>query len=190
MKAMRVGLLCMVLVVLSISAGNAQEQQWSLTFKGGLLMPGGVTIEGRDFDTNMGFLGNAYFDAMVAPKLSIGGFLQMALPSVTAWGDDYGVTVTTIGATMKGRFPLQSGWILRPGLAFGYQMTSTDAPDADGTNGLDIGGLFEVIKPLANSKNALVGELGFMTQPSGGNSDVDVTWGPIFYFAFGYQFGG
>jgi hypothetical protein len=190
MKAMRVGLLCMVLVVLSISAGNAQEQQWSLTFKGGLLMPGGVTIEGRDFDTNMGLLWNAYFDAMVAPKFSIGGFLQMAFPSVTALGDDYGVTVTTIGATMKGRFPLQSGWILRPGLAFGYQMTSTDAPNADGVNGLGVGGMFEIIKPLANSKNALVGELGFITQPSGGNSDADVTWGPIFYFAFGYQFGG
>jgi hypothetical protein len=50
--------------------------------------------------------------------------------------------------------------------------------------------LFEVVKPLANSKNALVGELGFITQPSGGNEDSDVTFGPIFYLAFGYQFGG
>ncbi len=189
MRALRIGLACMVLVALSVSVGHAQEQQWSITVKGGLLMPGSVTVESMSLDTNMGFLANAYFDAMVAPKLSIGGFLQMAFPSVTAWGDDYGVTVTTLGATMKGRFPLQSGWILRPGLAFGYQMSSSDAY-TDGVNGLGVGGLFEVIKPLANSKNALVGELGFITQPSGGNSDADVTWGPIFYFAFGYQFGG
>lgn len=192
MRALRVILLCMVLVALSVSAGNAQEQKWDFTFKGGLLMPGGVTIDppGWSFDTGTGWLVNAYFDAMVAPKLSIGAFLMLAGPSVTVLGDDYGVTVTTLGATMKGRFTLQNGMQLRPGLAIGYQMINTDAPGAEGTKGLGVGGLFEVVKPLANVKNALVGELGFITQPSGGNSDVDVTFGPIFYLAFGYQFGG
>jgi hypothetical protein len=192
MKASRVVLLCMVLVALSVSAGSAQEQKWNFAFKGGLLMPGGVTIDppGRSFDTGMGWLVNGYFDAMVAPKLSIGAFLMLAGPSVTVLGDDYGVTVTTVGATMKGRFTLQNGMQLRPGFALGYQMINTDAPGTEGTTGLNIGGLFEVVKPLANSKNALVGELGFITQPSGGNEDSDVTFGPIFYLAFGYQFGG
>ncbi len=191
MKTLRVVLLCMVLVAVSISAGNAQEQKWNFTFKGGLLMPGGVTIDppGWSFDTGMGWLVNAYFDAMVAPKLSIGAFLMLAGPSVTVLGDDYGVTVTTLGATVKGRFTLQNGMQLRPGFALGYQMISTDAVD-EGTNGFDVGGLFEVVKPLAGGKNALVGELGFITQPSGGNEDSDVTFGPIFYLAFGYQFGG
>lgn len=192
MKASRVVLLCMVLVALSVSVGNAQEQKWDFTFKGGLVMPGGVTIDppGRDFDTGMGWLVNAYYDAVVAPKLSVGAFLMLAGSSVTVLGDDYGVTITTLGATMKGRFTLSNGMQLRPGLAVGYQMINTDAPSSDGTKGLDVGGIFEVVKPFANSKNALVGELGFFTQPSGGNSDVDVTFGPIFYFAFGYQFGG
>jgi hypothetical protein len=191
MKAMRILLLCMVLVSLSLSVGNAQEQKWNFTFKGGLLMPGSVTIDppGWDFDTGAGWLFNANFDAMVAPKLSFGGFLMLSGPSVTLLGDDYGVTVTTLGATIKGRFNLQNGMQLRPGLAIGYQMTSSDAY-TDNVKGLGIGGIFEVVKPLANSKNALVGELGFITQPSGGNSDVDVTFGPIFYLAFGYEFGG
>jgi len=191
MKALRVALLCMVLVAVTISAGSAQEQKWNFTFKGGLLLPGGVTIDppGWSFDTGAGWLVNGYFDAIVAPKLAIGAFRMLAVPSVTVLGDDYGVTVTTLGATMKGRFTLQNGMQLRPGLAIGYQMISTDAVD-EGTNGLGIGGLFEVVKPLANSKNALVGEVGFITQPSGGNEDSDVTFGPIFYLAFGYQFGG
>jgi len=190
-KTLRVVLLCMVLVALSISAGNAQEQKWNFTFKGGLLMPGAVTIDppGWDFDTGIGWLANAYFDAMVAPKLSFGGFVLLSGPSVTVLGDDYGVTVTTLGATVKGRFTLGNGMQLRPGLAIGYQMISTDAVD-EGTKGLDVGGIFEIVKPLANSKNALVGEIGFITQPSGGNEDVDVTFGPIFYLLFGYEFGG
>ncbi len=189
MKAMRVVLLCTVLVAVSISAGNAQEQTWNFTFKGGLLMPGTVTVSppGWDLDTNMGWILNAYYDAMVAPKLSIGGFLVLAGTSVDE--ADEGAMITTLGATIKGRFTLQNGMQLRPGLALGYQMTSSDAFD-DGLKGLDVGGIFEVVKPLANSTNALVGELGFITQPSGGNDDADVTWGPMFYFAFGYQFGG
>ena len=189
MKALRVVLLCMVLVALSISAGNAQEQQWNFTAKGGLLMPGTVTVDppGADLDTNMGWILNAYYDAMVAPKLSIGGFFLLAGTSVDE--ADEGAMVTTLGATIKGHFTLQNGMKLRPGLAIGYQMTSSDAFD-DNLKGLDVGGIFEVVKPLANSKNALVGELGFITQPSGGTEDYDVTWGPIFYFAFGYQFGG
>ncbi len=68
-------------------------------------------------------------------------------------------------------------------------MTSSDAYD-DNVTGLDVGGIFEIAKPLKGGKNALVGELGFITQPSGGNEDADVTWGPIFYLAFGYEFGG
>ena len=189
MKAMRIVLLCLVLVALSISTGSAQEQTWNFTFKGGLLLPGSVTVEGYDFDTGTGWLLNAHFDGYVAPKLSIGAFLMLAGPSVTVYGDDYGANITTIGATLKGRFTTQSGLQLRPGIAFGYQMTSSDAY-SDNVTGLDVGGFLEVAKPLKGGKNALVGELGFMTQPSGGNEDADVTWGPIFYLAFGYEFGG
>lgn len=191
MKAMRIVLLCLVLVALSISAGSAQEKSWNFTIKGGLMLPGAVTVSppGWDFDTGTGYLLNAYFDAMVAPKLSIGAFMMLAGPSVTVEGYDYGTTVTTLGATIKGRFTLQNGMQLRPGLALGYQMTSSDAYD-DNVTGLDVGGIFEVVKPLKGSMNALVGELGFITQPSGGNADADVTWGPIFYLAFGYEFGG
>ncbi|MCX5754261.1 MAG: hypothetical protein NTW97_11600 [Candidatus Krumholzibacteria bacterium] len=190
MKAMRISLLCLVLVVLSISVGHAQEQQWNLTFKGGPLIPGTVTIDppGGDVDTDMGWLLNAYIDAMVAPKLSFGGFLLLAGTSASGGGTDSGATVATLGATVKGRFTLQNGMQLRPGLAIGYQMISGDA--FDGVKGLDVGGIFEIVKPLANNKNALVGEVGFITQPAGGNSDADVTFGPIFYLAFGYEFGG
>jgi hypothetical protein len=192
MKPLRVALLCVVLVASLASAGIAQDQKWNFTFKGGLLMPGSVNIDppGWDFDTGMSWVLNAHFDGMVAPKLSIGAYMLMTGPSMTVLGDDYGTTLISLGGTIKGRFTLSNGMQIRPGLALGYQMTSIDAPDTDNANGLGVGGLCELAWPLANSKNALVGELGFITQPSGGNADSDVTWGPIFYFAFGYEFGG
>ena len=38
--------------------------------------------------------------------------------------------------------------------------------------------------------NAIVAEIGFTSQPSGGNEFADVTWAPIFYLTIGYEFGG
>ena len=93
----------------------------------------------------------------------------------------------TIGGTLKGRFALKGGTQLRPGVIFAYQITTVD--EVDDINGLNVGFTFEAAFPLKDF-NAIVAEIGFTTQPSGGNSDVDVTWSPIFYLTVGYEFGG
>jgi len=181
-------LIIMVFVtVFFLSTAPAQTESWNMTIKGGLLFPGTVNIDppGWDVDTEMGWMLNICGDAMVAPKLSLGGFIIYAGTSAEEF--DESASIFTLGGTIKGRFTMQSGWQLRPGLAIGYQMIGGDA--FEDVNGLDVGGIFEVVKPLANKK-ALVGELGFITQPSGGNDDADVTFGPIFYLNVGYQFGG
>mgnify|MGYP001567062012 FL=1 len=92
----------------------------------------------------------------------------------------------TIGAKIKGMF--QVGTVgLRPGLALGYQITSTDAVSEDAT-GMDVAALFEVHVPI-KANWSFVGELSFDTQPSGGNSDAEVTWGPIFFVTAGVGYG-
>jgi hypothetical protein len=71
--------------------------------------------------------------------------------------------------------------------ALAYQITTGDA--FDDVKGLNVGFTFEAAFPLKDFK-AIVAELGFTTQPSGGNADADVTWAPIFYLTVGYEFGG
>jgi len=100
---------------------------------------------------------------------------------------DESATIFTLGGTIKGRFTIQSVWQRRPGIALSYQMVDGDA--FEDVKGLNIGGIFEVVKPLQN-KRALVGEQGFISQPTGGNEDAVVTIEPIFFLTIGYEFGG
>ena len=59
----------------------------------------------------------------------------------------------------------------------------------DDVEGLNVGFTGEFVFPLENKK-AVVTEIGFTTQPAGGNADADVTWAPIFYLTVGNEFGG
>ena len=54
------------------------------------------------------------------------------------------------------------------------------------TTGLDVGGFVEVAKPMSNGTQELLFEIGFVTQPSGGNDYADVTFGPHFYLTVGF----
>jgi len=180
----RQGLFIMLLCFIMATMGLAQQQSWNMNFKGGILMPGTVTVEGFDVDTEMGWTANTAFDALLAEKFSMGGFFSY---SGTESEGGESANILAIGGTFKARFTLKGGTQLRPGLIMAYQMTTGDA--FDDVDGLDVGFTFEVVFPLQDH-NALVGELGFTSQPAGGNEDADVTWAPILYLTFGYEFGG
>ena len=184
-KKHRTVIFCMIALFLVISTGYAQNQSWNMNFKGGIMLPGTVTIEGNDVDTEMGWIINTAYDAMVAEKFSMGGYLFYS-GIESEYGD--AANILTIGGAFKGRFTMQSGTQIRPGLILAYQMTSGDA--FDDVNGLNVGFTLEVAFPLKKKYTAIVGELGFTSQPSGGNEDADVTWAPIFYLTVGYEFGG
>jgi hypothetical protein len=180
-------LVTIVIVMLFTSMSLAQKQSWNWNFKGGVLLPGTVTVEGIDGDTNLGWIFNTAIDAMVAEKLSMGGYFFYSGTSEAETGEDLSANIMSIGGTLKGRFPLKGGTQLRPGVIFAYQLTTGDA--FEDVNGLNIGFTFEAAFPLKDF-NSIVAELGFTTQPSGGNEDADVTWAPIFYLTVGYEFGG
>jgi len=186
MKKNAISVIAILLMVLvSTSAVQAQKQSWNMNIKGGIMLPGTVTVEGYDADTDMGWIGNLAFDALLAEKISMGGYFFYS--GVTAEGSDEGANILGIGGTIKARFTLKGGTQIRPGLILAYQITSGDV--FDDVNGLDVGFTAEVVFPLKDF-NAIVAEIGFTSQPSGGNEYVDVTWAPIFYLTLGYEFGG
>ena len=82
---------------------------------------------------------------------------------------------------------MQNGNQVRAGLILAYQMTSGDV--FDDVEGFNAGFTGEYVITLKDKK-AVVIELGFTSQPAGGNADADVTWAPIFYLTVGYEFGG
>ena len=183
----RMILVIVIALLLSVSFVHAQKQSWNWNFKGGILLPGTVSVEGFDGDTNMGWIINTAFDAVVAEKFSMGGYLFYSGTSEAESGEDLSANIMSIGGTLKGRFALQGGTQLRPGVILAYQLTTGDA--FDDVTGLNVGFTLEAAFPLKDY-NAIVAEIGFSSQPTGGNSDADVTWAPIFYLTVGYEFGG
>ena len=175
----------MMVVILLISVNALQAQNWNMNIKAGAIFPGTVTIEGIDFGTETGWILNSAYDAILVEKLSMGGYFFYA--GVTEEESGEGANIMTIGGTIKARCPLQSGNQVRAGLILAYQMTSGDV--FDDVEGFNAGFTGEYVIALKNKK-AVVVELGFTSQPAGGNADADVTWAPIFYLTVGYEFGG
>ena len=163
-------------------------KSWYAAVKGGFLMDGEAHVSGDfegDVDTNSGTMLLLSADSIMAPKLSVGAFLLYAQSGIE--GED--ASIMTLGGTLKARFAFGT-FQLRPGLALGYQTINPDssAAAADST-GLDVGFGCEASFPI-NPKLNFVGEVGFITQPAGGNDDVEFTFGPIWYVVGGVEFGG
>ncbi len=94
--------------------------------------------------------------------------------------------VVNAGLTLKGHARF-GALRLSPGLALAYQMTFAKTYD-DTVKGFSPGAFVELAWP-ASSEVRGVAELGFISQPWGGNADFDVTFGPMFYFALGVEYG-
>lgn len=169
------------------SAQAPAERTYSLGASAGVLFPGTLTIEDFDFDTGAGFQGRIAADFFLGNRLSMGPYLQYASTSATVFGTDYDVTMLGIGGTIMGHFGNVSGGHFRAGIALGYQMSDIDAPGGEDVTGFGVGPILEYAHPVGGA--SIFGHLSFITQPSGGNTNVDVTWGPIFTLAIGAEFG-
>jgi len=180
----------MVAAALLVSfPGKGFGEGFLLGVKGGVLFPGTMTISVEDVtefdvDTEMGWMVGVKGDGMVAERFSMGFFLQRI--GVKAKDMEGEAAVTTIGGTLKGHFGQPDGVKFRPGLAIGYQMVSHEEFSED-TQGLDMGAVLEVAIPTSKA-GAVDIELGFISQPVGGNDDFDLTFAPILYLNVGYEF--
>jgi hypothetical protein len=167
-----------------VASSSTSEGGWAINAAAGVLFPGSVYIEPYDWDTGTGFTVNAGLDYMVAPRLSLGLLAQYA--STTLTEPDVGVTEAGIGVTLKAHFGDRNDFHFRGGISFMYQVDNVDEPGFDSAQGLGIGLIADLVKPLQPGTNLLF-QLGFITQPTGGNADAEVTWAPLIYAAVGLE---
>jgi hypothetical protein len=129
--------------------------------------------------TDAGALGSVAIDSLVSSRLSLGLFAVAARTEV----EGTTAQISTVGMTIKSRFGSPTGTQFRVGVALGYQrITVEDAEGMDPIQGFDVAPIIEVAFPSTRSMN-LVLQASALSQPAGGNSDVEVTFAPIGYVA-------
>ena len=180
-------LFCLIMVPGASHAYEWDKQQYELGVKIGTIFAGEVWIDppDRSFDTDSGTMFALRADSVVTPKMSMGMFIHQITNS-TGGGDD--ITTTGIGATLKLRLTASPDLQIRPGVLFGYNFSIGSEAFKEDATGMEVGAFVEAAYHLQDG-HMLTGELGFVAQPVGGNSDIDMTYGPTVYFLIGYAFG-
>jgi len=160
---------------------SAQESPGGLSVAGGLLLPGTVSVDGYDLDSESSLLVRLTYDSFRMPTLGFGAFLNYS--NVGVEGETG--SMITLGVGIKPRWLVGAAQdqFLDIGLNIGYRTVESDA-FSDTVEGLAVNMSVEWIKPLDATRD-LIFDFGFITQPSGGNDYADVTWGPIFYLSAG-----
>ncbi len=148
-------------------------------------MSGTIDIEGVEADKDGSFLLRLFADMYVAPKFAVGAYINYSPAEV----EGYDGTAVEFGMGIKPRFFVSPEVSIKPGLNIGYRSTSIDAPGVDDVDGLAVNLSVEFQYHLANSPAIRFLDIGFLSQPTGGNSDADVTWAPIFYLNVGAAYG-
>ncbi len=182
---MKKNVLLTIILVLCASFTFAQTpESYGFNVKAGGLFSGTVNVEGFEVDTKMSPIFKAEFDGILVPKLSMGAYLLFSPVGIKDIDEKF--NTLSIGFTIKPRFTVNESVQIRPGLAVGYNRINNDDVMGDPSKGLNVGFQFEVMKPI-NEKTGVVGELGFFSQPAGGNEDADVTFAPIVYLMVGIE---
>jgi hypothetical protein len=159
---------------------------FSMNFKGGLLLdgPGELDIEGwGKTSPKVSPLIKMDIDGILTPKFSMG--LYFTYCSMAVEDSDIKTSLISVGGTIKPRFMLSENLQLRPGLAFGYNAMKNDQMK-DASNGLNVGMQIELTTKLQDGVG-FVAELGFISQPTGGNDDGDITFPPIIFLTIGLE---
>lgn len=156
---------------------------FAFQFGAGYFNGGTVFVDGEELAVSEGAIGSVAIDAIVSPHLSLGLFSVAARTEV----EGTSINVGTVGATIKARWGSSTGTQLRLGLAFGYQRISEDGNDGEDAadqaiHGLDIAPIIEVAFPSSGALQFVL-QASALSQPIGGNREVDVTFKPIGYVA-------
>jgi hypothetical protein len=130
-----------------------------------------------------GLMARFFYDRFIMDQLAFGLYGQAALTDFPRYTTDSGATLIEAGVTMKPRFFIGEKMALKPGLNIGYRYY--DAED-DFVAGDALGLNFSLEIQYDMGADFLpFGEIGFLSQPWGGNEDTDITYDPILYFLVG-----
>ena len=185
---MQVKRFVLLLVILSISGlfndATAQKKLIDREYDFGVVaaywLSGDVSVDGFDVEKDGSFMLRAFADAYLMPKFAMGGYFNY-IPYSSGGAAFTGIE---FGGALKGRFLVNPDFAIKPGINFGYRMISSNV--TEDIEGLGINLSVEFQKQLETFIAS--GEIGFLSQPSGGNEDVTVEFAPIFYLGAGITF--
>jgi hypothetical protein len=186
---------CAALLTGGVSVMIAQTNDFAsrdvdLVLTAAFLLPSD-NISAEDYNImlhqNGTFLGRLAVDFYLMPKMSMGVYTSV---SPVSYGES-GETATELdfGGSLKGRFLIAHGAVaLKAGVNIGYRYIASKFKYADGVSGFSIGPSIEVQFATGSSIAPHI-EIGFLSQPAGGNTYTNVTFPPIFYFGGGCSLG-
>jgi hypothetical protein len=179
------------MVSFAFAAGDLQNRTRDIGLFGGVLLPGTISIEDVDVDTEMGFTLKAYFDQFVSPMFAVGVYGQYCNTTLTYGDLEAGADMYEFGLSFKPKFMISPDAALKPGLEIGYRKSSRESL-APGDTDTDVDGLavnFAAELQFILSNDYVLGlTFGFIAQPAGGSENADVTWAPIWYAMAGIVF--
>jgi hypothetical protein len=184
MKRSRLTAVLVMIVLLSLSQSvfgqhkSIEDKTFDVGVSVGSWFSGDVSVTGGTVEKDGSMLIRVFGDAYLIPQLGVGAYFNYSPISQ----DDIDVNVLEFGAALKPRFFLSPEVAIKPGLSIGYRLGSSDIEVVD-HDGLGLNVSVELqyfLEPVL-----LFGEIGFLSQPAGGNDFIDVTYSPIFYLSGG-----
>ena len=175
-----------------------EEKSYEIGIAAGVLLPGDVyvSLHGDNVDRNANVMLRGFIDSYVVPKLALGAYVNFGTLNLEEdidigfWGEDEeyriektGVTILELGGAIKHRFIVSPKFAIKPALNIGYRRFFGET-DFSTWNALGINGSCEFQYKISDT---LLGyfESGFLSQPSGGNVDTDITFDPTFFILLG-----
>jgi hypothetical protein len=152
---------------------------------GAVWLSGDFTGDANGITKTTGVLARVFYDAYVVDKFCLGVYVNLA--PLGFEGTDETATAYEFGGALKGRFPLGDGSAaMKIGVGIGYRNISSKFAAADKIKAM---GLNATVEIQFNAKGIVpFVEVGFLSQPTGGNVDYSVTFPPIIYFGGGVAF--
>ncbi|MDY6933975.1 MAG: hypothetical protein SVZ03_07100 [Spirochaetota bacterium] len=166
-----------------------EEKEYDLGISAGLWLSGDISLNDYniDIEKSASLLLRAIGDMYVAPKFAVGGYINISRGDVSYASEEETFTMFEFGMSFKPRFEISHKQAIKPGLNIGYR--KLDIPDYDDAESDGLGVNLSVEwQFFLESGYIFYIDGGFLSQPSGGNDDTDVTWSPILYLLGGVAF--
>ncbi len=176
-----------------VNASGFEAKDYDLGLSIGIWLPGSVYIEPVDVDKSAGPIFRAFADAYLMPKFAVGAYFNYSSVTLSYRSLEVDANFYEFGISMKPRFIVTSVVAVKPGLNMGYRkgtrerLAGESSTAQTSSNGLGLNLSIEV-QYLVSSDYIVFFEGGFLSQPTGGNSDATVTWAPIVYLSAGICF--
>jgi hypothetical protein len=165
------------LLVISLAAMGQELPKSELSVSLGYLMEGEVYVWTPNVYGSVGetVLFKADYTGYFSDYFGVGGYVSYANPYYWAFGN---VSMYEVGFLLKGRFKAGEKMLIKLPVYVGYRGYGNEAGQALAIN---VSGVFEYqsekVKPFL--------DIGFLSQPTGGNDATSMTFSPTFQVSAG-----